>query len=240
MCLQHIRLWFGSSGEAHVRRACVSSTYSVRDWHCMASGFAVGRRRRERSMRRCGARRVLCSSVKVTPSPAVLTCYVHVLRGVPPGLSTVLARSALDYPDRCLARSYTAYTDRCTRTEKAAERPARSPTSQRLIRHHVKPNKPNKRRASRMPHGQTNGETIHIYRAERLEDDVTATMSGALTDRTPPPGDPPPHPAHPSAVFTVHSTSPQCPRSRALSLPLALNTPGYTPGSSLDTSLVVI
>ena len=161
------------------------------------------------------------------------------------GLSTVLARSALDYPDRCLARSYTAYTDRCTRTEKAAER-RRGRPSQRLIRHHVKRNKPNKRRASRMPHGQTNGETIHIYRAERLEDDVTATMSGALTDRTPPPRRSPTTPPHtpPSAVFTVHSTSPQCPRSRALSLPLALNTPGYTPGytpgSSLDTSHVVI
>ena len=181
-----------------------------------------------------------CQSHSVRESGVVYTFFAASL-----GLSTVLARSALDYPDRCLARSYTAYTDRCTRTEKAAERRrGRRHRSASRIRHHVKPNKPNKRRASRMPHGQTNGETIHIYRAERLEDDVTATMSGALTDRTPPPGDPPPHPAHPSAVFTVHSTSPQCPRSRALSLPLALNTPGYTPGytpgSSLDTSLVVI
>ena len=234
MCLQHIRVWFGSSGEAHVRRACVSSTYSVRDWHCMASGFALGEGAASDPW--CDASCV--RSVKVTQSGVFYTFFAASL-----GLSTVLARSALDYPDRCLARSYTAYTDRCTRTEKAAER-RRGRPSQRLIRHHVKPNKPNKRRASRMPHGQTNGETIHIYRAERLEDDVTATMSGALTDRTPPPGDPPPHPAHPSAVFTVHSTSPQCPRSRALSLPLALNTPGYTPGytpgSSLDTSLVVI
>ena len=231
MCLQHIRLWFGSSGEAHVchRR--------IRDWHCMASGFAVGEGAASDPW--CDASCV--RSVKVTQSGVFYTFFAASL-----GLSTVLARSALDYPDRCLARSYTAYTDRCTRTEKAAER-RRGRPSQRLASDITWSSRTQAEQAPREPHaacGQTNGETIHIYRAERLEDDVTATMSGALTDRTPPPGDPPPHPAHPSAVFTVHSTSPQCPRSRALSLPLALNTPGYTPGytpgSSLDTSLVVI
>ena len=235
MCLQHIRLWFWSSGEAHVRRACVSSTYSVRDWHCMASGFAVGEGAASDPW--CDASCV--RSVKVTQSGVFYTFFAASL-----GLSTVLARSALDYPDRCLARSYTGlhrpmYENGVA--EKAAER-RRGRPSQRLASD-ITSSRTQAEQAPREPHaacGQTNGETIQIYRAERLEDDVTATMSGALTDRTPPPGDPPPHPAHPSAVFTVHSTSPQCPRSRALSLPLALNTPGYTPGSSLDTSLVVI
>ena len=142
MCLQHIRLWFGSSGEAHVRRACVSSTYSVRDWHCMASGFAVGEGAASDPW--CDASCV--RSVKVTQSGVFYTFFAASL-----GLSTVLARSALDYPDRCLARSYTAYTDRCTRTEKAAERRRGRPSLS--VSHQTsrqRPNKPNKRRASRM------------------------------------------------------------------------------------------
>ena len=158
MCLQHIRLWFGSSGEAHVRRACVSSTYSVRDWHCMASGFAVGEGAASDPL--CDASCV--RSVKVTQSGVFYTFFAASL-----GLSTVLARSALDYPDRCLARSYTAYTDRCTRTEKAA--PATGRPS-----HHVKPNKPGKRRASRMgkPMVKRSTSIRGETRRRRYRDDV--------------------------------------------------------------------
>ena len=64
MCLQHNRLWFGSSGEAHVRRACVSSTYSRLALHGI--GVCGGRRRRERMVRRV----LCCQSKSLSPE-----CY---------------------------------------------------------------------------------------------------------------------------------------------------------------------
>ena len=91
MCLQHIRLWFGSSGEAHVRRACVSSTYSVRDWHCMASGFAVGE---GAASGWCGRVLRLVLSVKVTQigslSPECYTFFAASLHPRPFNSSSAL------------------------------------------------------------------------------------------------------------------------------------------------------
>ena len=195
MCLQHIRLWFGSSGEAHVRRACVSSTYSVRDWHCMASGFAVGEGAASDPW--CDASCV--RSVKVTQSGVFYTFFAASL-----GLSTVLARSALDYPDRCLARSYTAYTDRCTRTEKAAER-RRGRPSQRLIRHHVKPNKPNKRRASRMGKPMVKRSTSIARRDSKTT--LPRRCPGLSLTGHRRPGDPPPHPRTPRPLRSLLYTA---------------------------------